>query len=118
MIERVFEDERGKRILFSDLGVTWMSDERLAAMGLMEVDSDYVEPVDAAVTLANAKTAKQNRIKALLTATDYKCLKFVDGDLSAEEYAAVKAYRTALRTAYNAVEAATTVEEVEAVTWE
>ena len=65
--------------------------------------------------LAAAKAAKQATIKTLLTATDYKCLKYVDGDLTADEYATVKTYRESLRTAYNAVEAATTVSEVESI---
>jgi len=65
--------------------------------------------------LASAKAAKLAKIRELIAATDYKCLKFVDGALTEAEYAETKAYREALRDAYNAVEAADTVAAVEAV---
>ena len=61
-----------------------------------------------------AKATKLSDLKAKLVASDYKCLKFVDGDLTAEEYATVKTERQSLRNAYNAVENATTIEEVNA----
>ena len=41
------------------------------------------------------------RLKAELSATDYKCLKYVDGALSESEYAEVKAYRAELRQRIN-----------------
>lgn len=41
------------------------------------------------------------RLKAELIATDYKCLKYVDGALSESEYAEVKAYRAELRQRIN-----------------
>lgn len=41
------------------------------------------------------------RLKAELSATDYKCLKYVDGAISDEEYAEVKAYRAELRQRIN-----------------
>lgn len=45
-------------------------------------------------------------LKKELAETDYKCLKFVDGALSEEEYAPIRAYRQALRDKINAEEAA------------
>lgn len=52
------------------------------------------------------------RLKGELQATDYKCLKFVDGCYTEEEYAEIKAQRQALRDAINAQQAI--VDELEA----
>ena len=41
------------------------------------------------------------RLKSELSATDYKCLKYVDGALSESEYAETKAYRAELRQRIN-----------------
>ena len=80
---------------------------------IVPVAKPYV-PTDTEL-LARAKQSKLWRIKELLTATDYKCLKFVDGELTESEYTETKAYRAGLRAAYNAVEAAVSVAEVDAV---
>ena len=48
--------------------------------------------------------ARISELKAELAATDYKCLKFVDGALSEEEYAPVREYRQTLRDKINAVQ--------------
>lgn len=50
----------------------------------------------------NAEEIK--RLKAELAATDYKCLKFVDGALTEEEYADVRTYRASLRQQINELE--------------
>jgi hypothetical protein len=63
------------------------------------------------------KAEKLAEIKALLADTDYKCLKFADGALTAEEYAETKAQRATYRAAYNQIEAATTLDEINAVTY-
>lgn len=52
------------------------------------------------------------RLKGELQATDYKCLKFVDGCYTEEEYAEIKTQRQALRDAINAQQAI--VDELEA----
>lgn len=44
------------------------------------------------------------RLKGELASTDYKCLKYVDGALTDEEYAEVKAYRAELRVRINELE--------------
>ena len=44
-------------------------------------------------------------IKEKHAETDYKCLKFVDGALSEEEYAPVRQYRQSLRDEINTLEA-------------
>lgn len=43
-------------------------------------------------------------LKSKLAATDYKCLKFVDGALTEEEYTEVKTERQALRDEINELE--------------
>ena len=48
--------------------------------------------------------AEIERLKAELSATDYKCLKYVDGALSESEYAEVRAYRQELRDKINQLE--------------
>jgi len=42
--------------------------------------------------------------KAELAATDYKCLKFIDGELTEEEYLPVKQHRAELRQQINELE--------------
>lgn len=54
-------------------------------------------------------------IKNTITATDYKCLKFVDGALSEDEYAETRTHRAALRAIYNTVETATDIASITAV---
>lgn len=65
--------------------------------------------------LAAIKLVKEGEIQTLLSATDYKAIKYAEGLLTAEEYESTKTYREALRTAYNAIESMTTVAEVEEV---
>ena len=48
--------------------------------------------------------AEIERLKAELAATDYKCLKYVDGALTEEEYAEIKKYRQELRDRINQLE--------------
>lgn len=45
------------------------------------------------------------RLKGELASTDYKCLKYVDGALTDEEYAEVREYRAELRARINKLEA-------------
>ena len=101
--------------------------EDLASRGEIAVESEEtyqlseIELVGGVITLITKtdtetfnelKTAKLADIKAKLSATDYKRMKYDDGDLTAEEYGTIKAERHNLRTAYNAIEAATTIEEI------
>jgi hypothetical protein len=81
-----------------------------------DLPDDWTPTPAAEEVLAAAKTAKEATIKTLLAETDYKALKHSDGAITDDEYASTKTYRAALRTAYNSVEAATTVAEVDAVT--
>lgn len=46
---------------------------------------------------AERKAIEIERLKAELESTDYKCLKWMDGALSDEEYADVRTYRAELR---------------------
>ena len=51
------------------------------------------------------KDPLESKLKGELQATDYKCLKFVDGALTEEEYAEVRIARQALRDQINDVQA-------------
>lgn len=50
------------------------------------------------------KQKRINELKALLSETDYMCLKHADGELTDEEYAIVKAQRHAWREEINELE--------------
>ena len=54
-------------------------------------------------------------LKQKLAETDYKAIKYAEGELTEAEYAETKAKRRAWREAYNAIEEAETIEEVNAV---
>ena len=55
-------------------------------------------------TQEELNAAEIERLKAELAATDYKCLKYVDGALSESEYAEIRAYRQELRNKINQLE--------------
>lgn len=55
-------------------------------------------------TEAEQNAMEIERLKAELASTDYKCLKYIDGAISEEEYAEVKAYRAKLRAKINKLE--------------
>ena len=62
----------------------------------------YYEVVEIpAPTQEELNAVEVERLKSELASTDYKCLKYVDGALSDEEYAEVKAYRAELRAKIN-----------------
>lgn len=66
---------------------------------------EYYEVVEIpAPTQEELNAVEIERLKAELAATDYKCLKYVDGALTDAEYAEVKAYRQALRDKINSLE--------------
>ena len=73
----------------------------------IEDKGEYYEVVEIAPPTQEELNAMEiERLKAELSATDYKCLKYVDGALSDEEYAEVKAYRASLRARINELERA------------
>lgn len=73
--------------------------------GIIADKGEYYEVVEIpAPTQAELNAAEIERLKAELAATDYKCLKYVDGALTDAEYAEVKAYRQALRDKINSLE--------------
>ncbi|WP_094605335.1 hypothetical protein SPSIL_002620 [Sporomusa silvacetica DSM 10669] len=75
----------------------------------------YVPTTEETVGLT--KSTKLAEIKAKLSATDYKCLKFVDGELTEAEYYETKALRSTLREAYNTIKDAKTIDEINAVNY-
>ena len=68
----------------------------------------YVDKVINGVFTSGEETIiKKNRIlelKEMLAATDYQTLKFMDGALSEEEYAPIRAKRQAYRNEINLIE--------------
>lgn len=71
----------------------------------IEDKGEYYEVVEVAPpTQEELNAIEVERLKAELSATDYKCLKYVDGALSDEEYAEIKAYRASLRARINELE--------------
>lgn len=73
----------------------------------IEDKGEYYEVVEIpAPTQEEINAMEIARLKAELSATDYKCLKYVDGALTESEYAEVKAYRAELRARINELERA------------
>lgn len=70
---------------------------------------------DAAPDLETERARVLAEIKTAIAATDYKCLKFVDGALSEDEYAETRTHRAALRAIYDTVEAATGISQITAI---
>ena len=62
------------------------------------------EPKSYEPTEEEIKAQKIAELKAELASTDYKCLKYVDGALSEEEYAEVRKHRAELRARINELE--------------
>ena len=80
----------------------WCNQTRTATI---EDKGEYYEVVEIpAPTEEELNAVEVERLKAELSATDYKCLKYVDGALTESEYAEVKAYRAELRRKINALE--------------
>ena len=67
--------------------------------------------------LATAKVEKMGTLQKLLSDTDYKAIKFAEGVMTEEEFAPIRANRQAWRAAYNAIEVANTLAEVNSITW-
>jgi hypothetical protein len=68
----------------------------------IEDKGEYYEVVEIPKPTQEELNAMEiERLKGESASTDYKCLKYVDGALSDEEYAEVKAYREELRAKIN-----------------
>lgn len=79
-------------------------DEDVVVVGNDMFFASQTEEIEKAKTEYEIESKKQEeieRLKAELASTDYKCLKYVDGALSDEEYAEVRAYRAELRAKIN-----------------
>ena len=80
----------------------WCNDTQ---QGVIVDEGDFYEVIEIpAPTEAELNANKIAQLKAELSATDYKCLKYVDGALTEEEYAEVKKYRADLRKQINELE--------------
>ena len=73
----------------------------------IEDKGNYYEIVEIpAPTQKELNDIEIARLKEELAATDYKCLKWIEGALSDEEYEEVKTYRADLRRQINTLESA------------
>lgn len=82
---------------------TWCNE---SGMATIEDKGAYYEVVEIPAPTEEELNAREvERLKAELSATDYKCLKYVDGALTDEEYAEVRAYRAELRARINELRA-------------
>lgn len=79
---------------------------------------DYYYQKAAAEELKQAKEFKEGQVQLLLTGSDYKPHKVIDGAMTEEEYAPWKALRQEWRDAINAIRAAKDMDELEAITWD
>lgn len=70
---------------------------------------------DIVPDLETVRAATLVEIKNAITATDYKCLEFVDGAISEEEYTETRTHRAALRAIYNVVETAVSEDQITAI---
>lgn len=77
----------------------FMPNRYIYESGLITEDPDFTPPVDNTALLNQIE-----ELKAELSATDYKALKYMEGWLTEEEYAPVKAQRQALRDQINELE--------------
>ena len=91
-----------------------------------EYDISAIKLVDGAITaitqtdaekLAAAQDSKTAILKALLTRTDYQSNKHADGVITDDQYKALNTRREEWRVAIRAIEACTTVDAVNAVTY-
>lgn len=80
-----------------------------------EVTMEQIREAEEQARLEAYREYVLHEIRRRLDATDYKCLKFVDGKLSEKEYAVVREERDALREAYNNVEAADSIAAIKAI---
>lgn len=79
---------------------------------------EYYEVCEAPkLTLAELTDIKKEEIKDLLNGVSYKTEKFVDGAISDEEYAPIRLQKQKWREAYNAVEKAATLEELNSIVY-
>lgn len=67
--------------------------------------------------LIDIKNTKLIELQGLLNQTDYQAIKYAEGAITAEQYAALKVQRTTWRAAYNAVQSAVTLDALNAITY-
>ena len=67
--------------------------------------NELTKPKIPELTAEQKTLLEISKLKRELAETDYKCLKYVDGALTEEEYAPIKAQRAELRRQINELEA-------------
>lgn len=82
----VYKTPNGTRITLAEMGVTWLSESRIAELGLVEVDEDYVTPS----SLDELKTKKWIEIKAARDAEEQAGFVFKDKILDSDEKSSLR----------------------------
>lgn len=86
----------------------YISDEDRLAIGVtkcFDVENNYVIDYDNSQDIIKQeKLERISELKSLLSATDYKAIKYAEGLLSEEEYAPIKSQRQAYRDEINKLE--------------
>ncbi len=91
----------------------------IANIGLRKVDLTSLAIVTyiPTKTLTELQETKIAELKSLLAQTDYEAIKYSEGIITADKFANLKTAREAWRSAINSIQAAITVDEVNAVTY-
>ncbi len=79
---------------------------------------EYVYVPTEAEKLETLKNEKLTELKSFLTETDYKFREYQDGYITQDDYDAIKVLANAWRDAYNTIQNATTIDAVNAITYE
>ena len=104
-----YRDEQGNpapRMLVIDGCQVWTpTAEQYAAHGYLPYTPPEPVPPTEEEIASMQRQARIEELKQLLAESDYKALKFAEGWISAEDYAATKAERQAWREEINSLEA-------------
>lgn len=92
-----------KKIILNNATVYSPSDRQLELAGYVIKEEAYSEPSQEELE-QQAKLQRIEELKYLLQASDYKAIKFAEGEMSAEEYESSRLERRAWRDEINVLE--------------
>lgn len=94
----------------TERGIVQLADGTFVFADTVDIAKVEEEIKQKALKLYKERTLLE--IEALLKKSDYKCLKYVDGELSEKDYEVFKQYRKELRNLYNFIEVCNDTKEV------
>lgn len=100
----------------SEMAVESDTEYNITTIKLVNGVITAIEPTDAEKLVA-AQDSKIAALQGLLKKTDYEAIKYAEGIITADNFANLKTAREAWRTAINSIQACTTVDAVNAVTY-